>query len=351
MGDGATPDGSSDGPHAVGVVGAGKIASSCHLPVLANTEGVEVAYVADVDGTRAGRLARSYDARSVTIDPDAGSVSLPACDAVVLAVPLEVRRPYLEAFGGRSIPVFAEKPFAPDPATHEAFEGLCDRIACNYLRLCFGSTRQLRALVDRAPFGRLERVHYAEGGVAGPTGRSRAATERGGGMLVEVGCHGLSQLVYVLHDWALSVEAASVAWQEGFDVDIDARLVAARGGREVAVNFEMSRVRPMETRLELQFEHATVSVDPEAPDGTVSLAGDEGAALSFAPSERWAGTFAQAAYLRWQEFLALVEGGPDAVETPTTLPEVTALVTAIHEAAGSPRDRVAPRATDGGAPR
>ena len=43
----------------IGVVGAGKIASSAHLPVLANTDRANVQYVADVDKAQVKALSRS----------------------------------------------------------------------------------------------------------------------------------------------------------------------------------------------------------------------------------------------------------------------------------------------------
>lgn len=357
---------SSDRPTlSVGVVGAGTIASSCHLPILANTDGVTVAYVADLDERRANRLASSYGARAVGIDLDGGDgrVVVPSCDVALLAVPVEAREAYVAAFGDRSIPVFAEKPFAPDPGTHRSFEAWCEHISCNYLRLWFSSTRQLRRLVETAPFGRLTGVQFAEGGVAGPTGRSRAATERGRGMLAEVGCHGLSQLVYVLDDWELTVEDATVAYHDGYDVDVRATLLANHGDRDVDVSFEMTRVRPLDTTLRLEFEHATVEVDPEAPDGAVRLAGEAGGArpepagleLAFRSDERHATTFAQAAALRWREFLDEVREGSTPTGAPTTLPEVTRLVADIQSmaegtAAGDDGSREAGRTSVGGRP-
>lgn len=330
-----------EGRLAVGVIGAGKISTSCHLPVLANTDGVEVEYVADVDGSQAKEVARAFDARAVEVG--SGGTRLPASDVALLAVPVGVRESYFEAFGERSIPVFSEKPFATGAAEHRRFADLVPAVSCNYLRLSFGATRQARRLVDAGVFGELERVRYAEGGVVGATGRSQESYQsdaalRGGGMLLERGCHGLSQLVYLLEEWDLSVEDATVEWEDDFDVDVEASLAATRDGRSVPVEYTLTRVRPVETVAEFVFEHGTIAFDPEDPEAQVSVRATGSAAPwsaaarpTFERDGRWASTFAQAAALRWQEFLSLVDPSAEPASTPRTMPAVTDLIEEIYE--------------------
>lgn len=333
---------SDEEPLTVGVIGAGKISTSCHLPVLANIDGVAVKYVADTDKDQARTVAKAYDAESVQVGTDRAQV--PASDVALLAVPVGVREPYLEAFGNRSIPVFSEKPFASGIEEHRRFQAISETISCNYLRLCFSSTRQLRQLLTSGVFGELRRVRYAEGGIVGATGRPKEnyqsdAALRGGGMLLERGCHGLSQLVYLLDEWDHTVEAVTIEWQDDFDVDVRARLVATGDGRSIPVEYALSRVRPLETTAEFVFEHGIAAFDPEDPDGRITVRGLDGGLgrdLAFEHDGRWATTFAQAAYCRWQEFLSLVRPGTETAGTPETMPAVTELISEMYDRSPPP---------------
>jgi len=326
-------------PYEVGVVGAGKIASSAHLPVLHNIDGVRIGYVADTDGRRARRMGRSYGTEGIEID-DAGS--LPECDVALLAVPVTVREPYVTEFGRRGTPVFSEKPFALDPEEHRRFLERSDAVSCNYLRVCFGSTRRAREVVESGMFGAVERVVCREGGIQGATGQSSIGFRahealRDRHMLLDRSCHGLSQLLYAFPGGELAAEEAEMTWQRGFDVDLRADLSLAYGGRDVPVRFELTQIRPMENVVRVEFENAVVEFDVGAPDAQLSVTGrdDDGPSLEFEPHPNAASTFAQAAYLRWTGFLDSLSDGPP--ELIGTAPEITEVVTDIYDLATDSR--------------
>ena len=329
----------SRAPLSVGVVGAGKISSASHLPVLSNLDDTEISYVADLDPSRVRSLSASYGAEPIVVGD--GDTTLPPRDAVLLAIPVGARAPYVEAFGRRQIPVFAEKPFATTPAEHREYLDILGDVTCHYIRLNYSATRQARRLVVEDTLGDLNGVTYAEGGVQGPTGRSPATYQsdpslRGGGLLMEMGCHGLSQLLWILREWDLTVESSSISWQAGFDVDVDARLLATGSRGSVPVEFELSRVRPLRTEIRLTFEHGIVSFDPEKAEARLVLEGDErgGAPLTFDTTGRWATSFAQAVYIHWRQFLGHVRDGELAdgtrEEPVGTMPEVTRLIDEMY---------------------
>lgn len=319
----------------IGVVGAGKIASSTHLPVLANAERANLQYVADVDGDQVKSLARSYGIDAVVID-DPGS--LPECDIALLATPVGVRSGYIEEFVRRGTPVFSEKPFAPDTATHDEFVDTVNTVSCNYLRLCFGATRKLREVVANDVFGSVQRVELSEGGIVGATGRSQDTYQTdsslsGGGVLVERGSHMVSQLVYVLDQAQIDIDDASITSDEGYDVDVNATLTAATETREIPVDFNLSRIRALSNQLDVAFENATVSIPIDEPDGQLTVSQDGETICTVKPDERWAQTFAQSAYLRWRQFFSKL--GPDSEysETIATGREVTQLIEDLYNTA------------------
>lgn len=325
----------------IGVIGAGKIASSAHLPVLHNTDGARIKYVADIDGSRAKRMGQSYGAKDIEIS-DASS--LPECDVALLAVPVTAREPYLAEFGDRGTAIFSEKPFALNPDEHRRFLELADAVSCNYLRVCFGSTRRAREVIETGMFGATKRVVCQEGGIQGATGRSSSgfAAEdelRDRHMLLDRSCHGLSQLLYAFAGGKLTVEESEMMWQRGFDIDLQAELSLSFRGREIPVQFELTKVRPIDTVVRIEFENAVVEFDTAAPEAQLSVSGTnrDGSSVQFESHPNAASTFAQATYLRWQEFLTSLDGdGPS--EGLETAPEITEIMTEMYEQATDSRE-------------
>lgn len=98
----------------VGIIGAGFVSQTFHLPILDHLSDVSVAYIADIDETRALDLAAKYGTRGVVVNEVS---SLPPCDVVFLAIPVGFRDEYIQEFADRGTPIFAEKPFATDVST------------------------------------------------------------------------------------------------------------------------------------------------------------------------------------------------------------------------------------------
>jgi len=327
----------------VGVVGAGHIARLYHLPILANVDAVETAFIADLEESKARQLATTYGGRPIATG---NAADLPDCDIALLAVPVGVREEYVETLGKRGTSVFSEKPFAMTATRHERLDSLVDDVACNYMRLNFQSTRQLKHLVESRLLGDLERVVVEEGGIVGATGKGGGHYQTdpslsGGGILIQNGCHPLSQLAYVLEDWDLTVDRSDVVCKGGFDIDVDAELRASTGGREVTVEFRISQIRRMRNELELQFERGTVTFDPSDPTATLSISTPSDAAgidsLSLRANERWATDLEQAHYLRWEAFLDWLSDDGAAPPLRTGRP-ITDLIESIYEAGGVERD-------------
>lgn len=332
---------------AVGVVGAGAVANRYHLPTLSAIDYVDLAYVADASAEAATRAARDFGTSGVTTTKPA---DLPRSDVVLLAVPVGVRAPYIEEFGGRETPLFVEKPFARTRAEHERFLEHTDRIGCNYLRNEYATIRRLRTLVDSAVFGPLQRVAVQRGAVGGSVGVSsdsyRADTETaGGGILIERGCHTLSQLAFVLENYELRLEDADLGWAGSFDVDVDASLVAEAGGDSVPIDWQFSLRRNLEQGMRLVFEHASVEVNHPHAESPITVEprqdshGAGGQPMELKHPGGWARTEDQAFSLRWHRFFQDI-GDADNAEHAVldTRPIVTELIENIYEAADEPRN-------------
>jgi predicted dehydrogenase len=318
----------------VGVVGAGRVATHRHLPILDAVDGVEPGFVADVDADRAGRAARVYGYDAVALDADPDPAGLPACDAVLLATPLYAREPYFREFAGRDTPVFSEKPFAPDAATHHRYVDGLETVACNYMRSEFASLDGARAFLRSRPFGDLRRVEVRETGKVGALGLDSGhyqtdPSRSGGWILLERGCHTLSQLVALFPDDRPRVEAAEVRRTEGVDVDVAADLRLP--GADVAVDLRISAVESVGSAVRLEFETATVTFDPAVGDDLRVSVTDADHEFAVGCDAHLPTGGDEAMYLRWESFLAAVRGdSPLDVPTATGL-EVSRLTGDIRE--------------------
>jgi len=323
----------------IGIVGAGWISSAYHLPILDNLDAADVTFVADIDGRRARKVCRGYDAKPVEVGE--GPATLPPCDVIVLAIPVGVRPAYISEFADRNVAIFSEKPFAVDTEMHEEFLRMAGIISCNYMRHHYNVTRQLQGIVQSEMLGELERVELIEEGKTGATGLSKDHFQTdpkkgGGGILLERGCHSLSQLCEIFDGNVISVTAADITRHDGLDSEVEAVLQVESVDSVVEVDYHISRIRPIGSRVVLEFENEQLEADPYDPESRVNLRprtdGSSGDTFELVPNETVATSTHQAMYLRWKAFLSgLAAGNVDS--EAETMPLVTELISEIYDVA------------------
>ncbi len=323
--------------HAVGIVGAGMIAETLHLPVLTSMQDVRVAWIADRDPERARSLAAAYGVAPAPLPAD--PAQLPACDAVLLAIPLQVRRPYYEAFSARGTAVMAEKPFAVDSDEHRAILDLfpAHRIACGYQRRTFANTLLIRKLLAKGWLGPLREIVLREGDRVKRSGADSRHFDdvalAGGGVLISLGCHSLDWVVFVTGATGYEILAEDVVFDGELDRKVTARIRLETGEASVELDYCVSWLDAQPNCTELRFEHAEVTLG-NAPASPVLLhsPGEVAGAGLTAPAGG-ATTQNQACFLEWSHFLAgLVSGTPSLVSASETL-LTTALMEDIYRGA------------------
>ena len=329
--------GVTDSEYAVGIVGAGNIATVLHMPIIENMDRTHIAYVSDIDKGKAERALLGYSGEAVGID-DASS-GLPDCDLALITTPVGVRAPYITEFGRRGIPILTEKPFAPDLRTHREFVDASETIACNYQYVNFSPTRQAAQLANTTAFGELERVEISQGlaPVSGlGTDHYRDDVElSGGGVLVESGCHTFSQLVHIFED--LSVVAAELEWTGTIDVAATLQLEAATAEGRVPIDYRLSMVESIPTTFRFVFENATVSFDHTDAESVLEVTEDGEPVVALEPKAAWATSGKEAVYLNWQRFLDDLEEDASPLRQ-SMMHRVTELLDETYERAGDRRE-------------
>lgn len=327
------------GTFEIGIIGAGWISSAYHLPILHNIDVADVTFVADIDGSRARKACRGYDAKPIAVSN--GPAALPSCDVIVLAIPVGVRSAYISEFADRGTAIFSEKPFAIDTEMHREFIRTADVISCNYMRRHYNATRQFHRVIQSNLFGEVEHVEFVEEGKTGATGLGKDHFQTdpkkgGGGILLERGCHSLSQICEIFKHSGITLRAADLVKHNQLDSEVEAVLEVNTGNSTIEIDYHISRNKPIGSKMVFEFENTRLEADPYDPGSQIRLqpraSESLNESLELGPSDTAAMSTHQAMYLRWNTFLSRLSAG-DIDSKSETMPRVTDLITDIYDTA------------------
>ncbi|SIT58145.1 hypothetical protein BQ8794_50247 [Mesorhizobium prunaredense] len=295
----------------VGVVGAGSIANSMHIPVLRAMQNVEIAWISDANAGRAAATADANRLKSIALDQIGKSIPIP--DFVLLAIPLPARPAYFDKFQlGRSA-IMAEKPFALDGAEHKRLLANFPvwRLACGYQRRFYATMICLRNIVRSGIFGELRGINVQEGGRltrAGVQGYIDASTMDGGGLVKNLGCHSLDSILWITGASRYELTVRSIEWDGGTDRHASARFrlddLESPFAESCDVTWRVSWLEQQSNLFRLNFENASLSC-PIRPSESIDLSDGQGnkiGALSVSGTGA-ALTATQAFYLEWLNFI------------------------------------------------
>jgi predicted dehydrogenase len=261
----------------VGVLGAGDVAETAHVPVLCQMQGIEVGWICDLDGSRASRLARGWGVRE-SFDRLA---SCPDVDALLVAIPVGRRRDALATAFERGWHALVEKPFASSLDEHlrilaEAASARVE-LGVGLTRRFFRSMSIARNVINAGIAGPVREVWASDGARMGTTGREGSwyqtdATAAGGGVLMESGVHLVDQVFFLLGVEAFHDLRAGFHSVEGIDLEARVTATLTRGGDSPAIPMRLvvTRMRDCNSAIFIRCEHATIRVGLAA-DATVDL--------------------------------------------------------------------------------
>ncbi len=297
----------------IGIVGAGEISRRAHLPVLLSTPNIEVAWLYDNNGARAGSLGMSFGVPHLhALPPD----QLPACDLVLLAIPSDARGSYLRHFAASGTAVLCEKPFAMSTAEHtQALAGFAfHTLGCGYMRRFYSSTMLLRRIVGEGWFGPLRKLRIREGNRSKGSGVDASFLDdprlgAARGVLADLGSHGIDLALHVCSASAFSLKRCDKILDGAVDrkVAADIELTAADAGQGASIHldFAVSWLDRQDNRICLTFDKVSVWSDLSVTsDVYIGEPDRPREALTLHAPVAGARTFNQAFYMEWQEFLS-----------------------------------------------
>lgn len=290
----------------VGIVGAGEIVSRMHLPVLLQLPEGQVSWITDVNHNSARSLGRSFD---VPVRPLPEKLSeLPPADVVLLAIPYGAREHYYAALKERACAIYVEKPFARTAEEHRSrcSEWADFRIACGVQRRSLTTVRLVQSLIRGGMLGALEQIDFGLGG----RGQLRSGTYSAGGLLFEIGVHGIDALLFMTDAEDVRLESASVVRVDDLDVHVDAAIrVRGPDGRWIPGRVVVSGLEDTIGSFRCLFQHGELRFSIYGDNVAVEV--DAGGQRYSLGSDRFGhvATPYQCAYVYWKAFLEGVRSG------------------------------------------
>ena len=259
----------------IGVIGSGDIAQTAHVPVLKALADTSLAWVADVDEERAIAIGKAYKVPHVVLDPSGGKP--PRADVVLLSTPYGVRKSYYDAYRDQGTSIYVEKPFARTAGEHKQICSLFPDYALNagLMMRSWWANQMVRQLVDNQTFGPLKKIKFAHGRPGMVTyGRYYLDTSKGGGgMLAEIGIHGLDSMLFVTKAQDARIQQVKTVWDGDVDMHTKAQFKLGSQGREIEAELLVTGVEDLIEGMELEFENTIVSY--LLPGQGYALEGDE----------------------------------------------------------------------------
>lgn len=292
----------------IGIIGAGGMAENIHIPILKSIDDVRVGFVADIEKQKSERLGNMYSISSVVIDDIS---SLPRSDVLVLAIPVGVRQKYVEEAAHRETPIFCDKPFAADLETHDEFLNQATYIACNYQRQFYNNIRQMSDILTSGLFGPVRSAYFHEIH-PGSTGINKDSYRMdkglsGGGILIEKGCHSLSQIDAMFPESEITVSDVDIDFVEGFDTKVQATLRIDSSLHSFDLEFKLGKNRHDSTEAGFVFDDVKATFDPTNPSDPVTIEpadSSDGTTFDIKPANEHPIEYIPAMYRSWEVFLS-----------------------------------------------
>lgn len=247
----------------VGLIGAGSIVESNHLPVLKATPNVDVSWVFDISKSRVELLSSMYGVKGIT---DNIEQAINEVDLVAMTVPYGVRKEYYKQIAAANKAIYVEKPFALSVAEHNEYCNLFPphKIAVGFQRRCYNYVAMLSNIINTKVYGNLHQIEFTQGyfSMKGGSGYLSNAKLAGGGVIVESAIHILDQILLFTQATQVQLQQIKSLIKDGIDYDSSFTSGITTNTNNIEVICQISSVRNLSNGLKLKFDNATIELDP-----------------------------------------------------------------------------------------
>ncbi len=291
----------------IGLIGAGSVTETYHLPALRTLPQVQIAWVADRDAQRARTFACLFSIPDVV----SSLADAPDVDAVLVGIPVDARGAVLPQVCERGWHALCEKPFALTVDEHRSFLALARRhgvrLAVGLQRRHCSTTRLARGLLDARMLGAVQQVLAGEGMQMRRTGRGadwyQASGNGSGGALFEAGSHLVDQVINIVGISGFMLDYCHQVIVDSLELETSARgTFTLVSGERVPFALVVSRLHDVYNGIVVRCEHGELRV-PLAPDQPAEIrTADSVLPLAFPADAVTDGLAAVRA--EWEHFLA-----------------------------------------------
>ena len=313
----------------IGIIGAGSITTTLHLPLLSSIKNIEIKYIADINEPK--DLAKIYKINSYNVD---NLKKLPDCDIVLIATPVGVRSEYIKEFSSRNIPIFTEKPFAINLDEHKKNLSYSNPITANYMKIWYNSSKLFKEIIKNKAFGKVQKIVIKEGGIIGKTNRGSDTYQSnkklsGGGVIMESACHTLSVLSDIFPE--IDVINSKIIWEKELDVQAEVNFIV-KGDENIPIEYMTSLIEPIVTECILYYDNCFITFNHASPNSNFTINNyDDQKILNIKNESRYATSSQQAYYLVWKEFIDKIQNNEKIDSKKSTSIKTTELISKIYE--------------------
>jgi len=321
----------------IGIIGAGNIVKTMHLPILYNIPSVKVRYIADLIDKSS--LSSAFNAQFIKLDKSSMS-NLPTTDAVFIATPLGVRQNYYDDPNVGNSCILTEKPFVTTIEQHKQLITRHRNVMCNYNRRFYASIGTLKKIIENSLLGKLREVTIAESAMQRGTGKSAAHYQfnkklSGGGLLIERGCHTLSQVDVLFSDLTINLIDCKIEALNGFDIDIDLTLeVCYNNNLCLPVTYKLSAGRLFKTLSVYRFDNGKIQFDQTDASSQICIKDNSGNTHILKPEKKLAASEIQSFYLSWISFIDKLGDRDEFIPEVDTSIRTTEIIDSVYRKAG-----------------
>jgi len=299
----------------VGIIGAGAIVESSHIPVLKVLPGISIQWVYDRDTSRSQLVSKMF--RIPVLENEEMEKAIEDIDICLLTIPYGARRKYIELCAAKGKALYVEKPFAITAGEHIDYCKLFQpyELAIGFQRRYYQTAGLLKNLVRSELFGRLQKIQFNQGYFAlkGNKPFLSDAALAGGGVIIESAIHTLDQLLLITGATAVNVKDALSLQKNGIDYDSKFETVLSGKDIFIEVGAGISSMRNLSNGVHFFFEHASVmcSMSPDEKPGIFDKNGkrlslDIGRIENGDNAGENARSIGAAFYFFWKDFLSAI---------------------------------------------
>jgi predicted dehydrogenase len=256
----------------LGLIGAGNVVETYHLPVLRSLRNVEMSWVCDRDLDRARSLARTFGIPEIYKSVEECS----DVEVVLVGIPVGARRSVLNIVTSRGWSALCEKPFAPTLADHKAIVEQARhygvQLGIGLQRRQYSTTQVARQLIEAKLLGKPQQIIAGEGTCVRRTGRDsdwyQGSAQASGGTLYETGSHLVDQVFTICGATNYRIERCRQDGWNGLELETSVTgIVNLESSAEVPFAFVVSRMHDVYNGIVVRCQNGEIRValSPERP--------------------------------------------------------------------------------------